>query len=110
MKDEAVYLRHILEAIQNIESFTQDGLASFLSDIKTQHAVLRDPQTLAESTQRLAPASKAAHPEIDWPSIAGARNILVHDYLGVNPETVWSVVGKDLPPLKAAIQDLLDSA
>jgi uncharacterized protein with HEPN domain len=109
MKNEAVYLRHILDAIQNIETFTQDGHAAFLGDIKTQHAVLRDLQTLAESTQRLSPESKAAHPEIDWTGIAGARNLLVHDYLGVNPETVWSVIGKDLPPLKTAIQDLLNS-
>ena len=109
MKDEAVYLRHILEAITNIESFTKDGYASFLGDLKTQHAVLRDLQTLAESTQRLSPASQATHPEIDWTGIAGARNILVHDYLGVNPETVWSVIGKDLPLLKAAVQSLLNS-
>ncbi len=109
MKDESPYLRHILEAISNIETFTRDGYSSFLQDIKTQHAVLRDLQTLAESTQHLSPASKAAHPEIDWTGIAGARNILVHDYLGVNPETVWTAIGKDLPPLKAAILSLLDS-
>jgi len=82
LKDESVYLLHILEAIANIEAFTQDGHTSFLTDIKTQHAVLRDLQTLAESTQRLSPASQLAHPEIDWAGIAGARNILVHDYLG----------------------------
>jgi uncharacterized protein with HEPN domain len=107
VKDQAVYLRHILDSIIAIQEFTRGGREFFLSDRKTQDAVLRNVQTLAESAKRLAPELKDLHPAIDWAAIAGTRNILVHDYLGVNLETVWGVVERGLPPLKAAVEDLL---
>ena len=68
-----------------------------------QDAVLRNLQTLAESTQRLSDASKSAHLEIDWRRVAAFRNVLVHDYLGIDLETVWRIVETDIPDLKRAI-------
>jgi len=80
------------------------GSVVFFSDRKTQSAVLRELQTLAESTQRLSPELKDAHPEVFWEGIAGFRNVLVHDYLGISLERVWDVVERDLPVLRAAVQ------
>jgi uncharacterized protein with HEPN domain len=59
-----------------------------------QDAVLRNLQVLAESTQRLSDDFKLQHHEVEWYKIAGLRNILVHDYLGIDIETVWAVVEK----------------
>ena len=107
MKEDRVYLIHIRECIERIEHYTEAGRDVFLSDTKTQDAVLRNLHTLSESTQRLSQALKASHPEVDWRGISGFRNILVHDYLGVNLVRVWELVERDLPDLKAKILDIM---
>lgn len=68
-----------------------------------QNAVLRNLQTIAESTQRLSGGLKATEPEVPWRAIAGFRNVLVHDYFKIDLDVVWSVVDRDLPELAAAI-------
>jgi uncharacterized protein with HEPN domain len=72
-----------------------------------QDAVLRNLQTLAESTQRLSENFKGKHPEVDWYKISGFRNVLVHDYLGVDLEMVWKITERDLPNLKRSINAML---
>lgn len=103
MKDDRLYLVHMMECIERIEDYTAEGRESYLADQKTQDAVLRNLQTLAESTQRLSPALKSSHPEIDWVAIAGLRNVLVHDYLGLNQVRVWEILERSLPDLKQRI-------
>ena len=83
MKDDKLYLIHIGECIQRIETYVAGGRESFATSTLIQDAVLRNLQTLAESTQRLSNALKAAHPEVNWRDISGFRNVLVHDYLCV---------------------------
>jgi uncharacterized protein with HEPN domain len=84
VKDDRLYLIHIVECATRVEQYTSEGKDAFMSDGKTQDAVLRNLQILAESTQRISRELKAAHPEIEWSKIAGLRNVLVHDYLGIN--------------------------
>jgi len=69
-----------------------------------QDAVLRNLQVLPESTQKLSNEFKSRHPEIEWYKISGLRNILVHDYLGIDFETVWAAVTNNLPKLKNIVQ------
>jgi uncharacterized protein with HEPN domain len=107
MKDDRLYLIHIIECLSRIEQYTAEGKEAFLRDTKTQDAVLRNLQTLAESTQRLPPAIKAAHPEVGWERIVGFRNVLVHDYLGINMARVWEIVEHGLPDLKRQIHAIL---
>jgi uncharacterized protein with HEPN domain len=103
MKDNRLYLIHIQECLTRIELYTVEGKDAFLTDIKTQDAVLRNLQTLAESTQRLSDELKAAHPDIDWRRISGFRNVLVHDYLSVNLVRVWEIIERNLPDLRGKI-------
>ncbi|RJQ54782.1 MAG: DUF86 domain-containing protein [Actinobacteria bacterium] len=107
MKDDRLYLVHIQECIERIERYTADGKDAFFADEKTQDAVLRNLQTLAESSQLLADSVKAEAPAIDWRGIAGFRNVLVHEYLGVDLKRVWDVVEQDLPALRREIDALL---
>ena len=65
--------------------------------------MIRNLQTIAESTQRLSDDLKETEPEVPWRAIAGFRNILVHDYFEIDLEIVWTVVDRDLPKLAAAI-------
>jgi len=107
MKDDKLYLIHIAECIDRIESYTR-GMAkeTFLASSMVQDAVIRNLQTLSESTQRLSARAKEGQPVIDRRKIAGVRNILVHDYLGVDLEKVWNIVQNDLPVLKSTISQM----
>jgi uncharacterized protein with HEPN domain len=107
LKDDRLYLLHISESLERIEEYVAEGKEAFFADRKTQDAVLRNLQTLAESTQRLSEPLKASRPEIDWRGIAGLRNILVHDYLGISLPRVWEVVEVFLPRLTEAVHHWL---
>ena len=109
MKDDKLYLIHISECIERIESYIgEGGKATFWGSTLIQDAVLRNLQMLAESTQRLSDALKGAHPEVKWYQIAGFRNVLVHDYLDIDLERVWLVIERELPDLKRAIGSMLE--
>ena len=108
MRDDTVYLRHILESIRRIEENVSQGRDRFLKSHTFQDAVLRNLQTMAESTQRISDDLKAAHPDIEWHRIAAFRNVLVHDYLGIDVERVWDITQCDIPELKRAILGMLE--
>jgi uncharacterized protein with HEPN domain len=107
-KDPAILLKHILECIGWLEGYASGGEGSLLRDHKTQSAALRDLQTLGESVKQLPTSLTEVHPEVDWRGIVGVRNILVHDYLGVNVQLVADMIRRDLPLLKQAVADLLN--
>jgi uncharacterized protein with HEPN domain len=108
MRDDRLYLIHVSECIERIERYTATGQAAFLADMMIQDAVLRNLHTLAESTQRLSESLKAKHPVVDWPSIAALRNVVVHDYLGIDLVQIWDIVERDLPALKRTIVAMLE--
>jgi len=108
-KDDAVNLRPILECIDRIEQYNAAGKDAFLQSHLPQDATLRNLQTTSEATQRLPDAVKAAQPGLPWQQIAGFRNVLVHNYLGIDINQVWNVVERDLPALKQAVTALLSS-
>jgi uncharacterized protein with HEPN domain len=110
VKDDSIYLKHILESIRRIEEDTCEGRESFLAAHALQDAVLRNLQTLSESAKRLSDPLKANHPEIEWRRISAFRNILVHDYLGIDLDRIWQIVRRDVPHLKQAVAALLESA
>lgn len=107
MKDDMVYLRYIRECIRRIEEDTAGGRDPFMASHMIQDAVLRNLQTLAESTQRLSDAAKAPHLQIEWRRIAAFRNVLVHDYLGTDLQQIWQIVQRDVPELRRAIVVML---
>lgn len=108
MKDDRLYLIHIQECIERIESYIAGkDKQQFMDSTLLQDAIIRNLQTLAESTQRLSDEIKESHSTVDWFKIAGFRNVLVHDYLGIDIERVWNILDKELPPLKEAIKNML---
>lgn len=108
MKDDRLYLNYILESIRRIEKHRRPGRRRFLASHTTQDAVLRNLQTLAESTQRLSDEVKATQPQIPWDDISGFRNVLVHDYLGIDLEIIWGIMQHEIRELKTATQAMLD--
>jgi len=107
---DRAHLEHIQECIRRIEENTEGGRDVFLSSHTLQDAVLRNLQTLSEATQRLSDTLKRTRPEIEWVQIAAFRNILVHDYLGVDIEQIWQIVRRDIPKLKAAVVAMLSES
>ncbi|MBC8481134.1 MAG: DUF86 domain-containing protein [Planctomycetes bacterium] len=108
MKDDKLYLIHISECIERIESYVS-GLDkdAFLESSLVQDAVIRNLQVMSESTQHLSDETKQKRQEIEWYKIAGFRNILVHDYLGVDMEMVWNIISKEIPILRDAIRNMI---
>ena len=109
MKVDSVYLHHILDAISKIESYAEVGKDGFIADSHWQDAIIRNLEIIGEATKRLSDTVKSKNTEIPWKSIAGLRDILIHNYMGVDLETVWSVVEKDLPLFKEQIKNFLKS-
>lgn len=99
-KENAVYLSHILERAEKILLFTE-GMTdlSFLKDEKTQSAVIRELEVMGEAAKRLSPDFKQQNPGVPWKLISGMRDVLIHDYEGVDMNNVWITVSRDLPEL-----------
>ena len=100
---DRVLLAHMQECLARIHEYTGADRERFVRSRLVQDAVIRNLQTLAESSQRLSPDAKAAEPQIPWRDLAGFRNVIVHGYLGVDLGAVWLVVEQDLPALDAAL-------
>ena len=107
MKDPRVYLAHILECIERIESYVAKGKDAFLAESLIQDAVIRNFEVIGEAAKRIPDAYRQANPAIPWRSLASFRDVLIHQDEGVNPARVWHVVETELPPLKVAIAALL---
>jgi uncharacterized protein with HEPN domain len=110
MKDDSVYLHHIIECIRRIEQNVKGGREQFMASHTLQDAVIRNLQTMAESTQRISDDLKQVHPEIEWHRITAFRNVLVHDYLGLDIERIWEITQREVPELKQAILAMLNSS
>ncbi len=107
MKSQRAYVQHVIECIGRIADDSASGRDAVFASRTLQDAIVRNLQVLCESTQRIDAAHKERHAEIDWTSIAGMRNVLVHDYFEVDFETVWDIVARDLPPLEKAMRAIL---
>ena len=107
MKTDRLYLVHILESIGHIQQYTAEGRSAFIDERKTQDAVLRNLHTLSESVQRLSDSLRARYSEVDWRSIIAFRNVVVHNYLGVDLGQIWDIVETDIPELKRAVTAIL---
>jgi uncharacterized protein with HEPN domain len=107
VKSQRAYVEHVIDCIRRIAEDAAPGRDAVFASRTLQDAIVRNLQVLCESTQRIGEPHKQRHPEIDWPSIAGMRNALVHDYFEVDFETVWQVATRDLPPLDSAMRAIL---
>ena len=107
MKDDRLYLIHISECIARIQQYVAAGRDEFLASSLIQDATLRNLQILTESTQRLSEQIKRTYADVDWKGISAFRNVVVHDYLGLDMEQVWQIVFRDLPALKNTVEALL---
>lgn len=101
----------ILDAIDKIERYTVGmDLAAFEADERTFDAVVRNLEVIGEAARNLPNAVVDAMPDVPLHQIRGMRNVLAHEYFGVNRPIVWETVARRLPELKAALGRLLNEA
>ena len=109
MKGDKLYLVNILECIQQIESYTQGGREAFQHTRMIQDAVIRNFEIMGEATKRISTDLREAYPDVRWHDVAGFRDVLIHDYLGVDLDEVWSILQLDMPLLKRQIAEILEA-
>jgi len=108
MKEDKVYLRHILDAIEHIERFMDGSQKSeFIKDTLVHSAVIRQLEIIGEAVKNLSFGLRKSHQEIPWRDIAGLRDKLIHEYFGVDLSLVWIIAVRDLPKLKTLIKGIL---
>ncbi|MGA9350156.1 MAG: DUF86 domain-containing protein [Anaerolineae bacterium] len=109
MKNDAVYLHHILDAINRIEQYLAGvSYDRFLQDVLLQDGVVRQMEIIGEAARNVSKDLQNAHPELPWGKMIGVRNILTHAYFRVDLFIVWDTAQSDLPRLKQQIEQLLE--
>lgn len=107
-RDEAANVADMLEACERVREYTAElDAAGLRGDRRTVDAVLRNLEVLGEAAKRVSISIRAGVPEIPWREIAGMRDVLIHDYFGVDLDIVCDVVLVKLPALRLALEKLL---
>lgn len=102
-RSDALYLDHIQERIQRIEACAREGREAFEASHVLQDAIIRNFEVIGEAVKQLSPVLLERYPDVAWRRVAGFRDVLIHNYMGVDLDEVWNVIEKDLPRLKQTI-------
>jgi uncharacterized protein with HEPN domain len=108
-RDSRVYLDDILEATRKITVYTASlSKAAFPEDEKTLDAVVRNLEVIGEAVKKLPENLRAEHSAVEWKKIAGLRDILIHEYFGLDAEIVWDIVQNKVPALDREVRPMLN--
>ena len=101
-------LQHINEAIEEIELYMKNvSYDTFQSNLMMQRACVNLLEVIGEAANHLSEWFKKVHNEIEWREIVDLRNILIHEYFGIDTKIVWDIIQRDVPELKLRIQEIL---
>jgi len=102
------YLQDILDAMIKAEEFiTDQQYDTFQRDDKTVFAVVRALEIIGEATKKIPTSVRRRYSDVPWKNLAGMRDKLIHDYMGISLETVWRTVKEDIPAVRQQIADIL---
>jgi uncharacterized protein with HEPN domain len=107
VKDDRLYLHDMLDRCRRIIRFTQHGREAFLQSEQLQDAVIRNFEVIGEAAKRVSAESRTRMPCVNWRAICGMRDVLIHDYLGIDLEEIWQVAVYRVPELEATLDQFL---
>ncbi|MEO0107729.1 MAG: DUF86 domain-containing protein [candidate division WOR-3 bacterium] len=109
LRDYKTYLEDIADAAAAIRKFTA-GITKddLVADRKTRDAVVRNLEVIGEAVKKLPEAQRSRYPDVAWRRIAGLRDILIHDYFGIDMDIIWEVIQTKLPVLARRVREMLD--
>ena len=107
MKDDGLYLHHMLERCHRITRFICPGRETFMASEELQDAVIRNVEVIGEAAKRVSADGRRRLASLDWKSICGMRDVLIHDYIGVDLDEVWNVASARIPELQAVLEQFL---
>lgn len=106
-----LYLRDILNSIERIENYTANmSFDKFRENNLVVDGVIRNLEIIGEAVKNLSGEIKTEYSDIEWKKIAGLRDIICHEYFGVDIDIIWDVIENKLPELKTAINKIMESA
>lgn len=109
-KDPKILLFDVLDSIEKIEKYAKNVSENdFFDNIQVQDAVVRRIEIIGEAVKGLPISFRNKHTDIPWKKIAGTRDVLIHDYSGIDVDLVWKIIKKDIPKLKKQIKELLEN-
>jgi uncharacterized protein with HEPN domain len=109
-KDPVEYLKHIRDECSYLISVSGEGLvkSDFLKDETIKRAVVRSLEIIGEASKKIPADFKVKHDTIHWKNMAGMRDRLIHDYIGVDYSIVWDVIKNKIPELYNQIMQVID--
>ena len=108
-RDVRLYLGDILQAIRDIEQFTESAhdFEQFSGNAMRVHAILYNLEIIGEAVKNVPGAMRKKYPQVAWRKMAGLRDIVAHDYFGISLEIIWGVIKNNLPVVKEQIEGIL---
>ena len=107
-RDYKVYLDDILEASSRIRDYTSGlTLDEFKDDTKTLDAVVRNLEVIGETVKKVPDEIRSRYPDVEWKKIAGLRDILIHEYFGIDVNIIWDILKNKLPRLEEKVKKIL---
>ncbi len=108
-RSDKVFLRHMLEEAAFVrQQCGEQSYDGFRKDAVLRRAVVRSLEVIGEATKNLSTDLRRRHPHVDWKRMAGLRDVLIHQYFGVDWKTVWNVATEKVPALEAQLHDILE--
>lgn len=107
MRDDQELLLDILDSIEKIEKYASRGKEAFIEDELLQVWIVYHIQIIGEAANHVSDSLQDQYPDVSWPDIVGMRNVLVHQYFGIDLVQIWDTVRIDLPILKSKIRTIL---
>lgn len=109
-RDDNVYLKHIVEAIDFIERYCgKVNAREFYRDELLQNAIVRQLEIIGEAAKSVSKRTQNKLSNVEWKKVIGMRNKLIHEYFGVDLKVVWTTVKEELPPLRTVISQYLNA-